>query len=156
MLQSARGRLPNLAEQIVGEPFSGSWWGHSSGHEIFAGLTRVFDSPDVVATRLVDGSISVLHRRVWPALVRVANGFRLSALPPSTRCTRDLVPTGRSRFPSLSGSLPTSPPRRCSPSTRRSRCLLSASAELDSRVEMQSERPPVRDANEACPNLRAG
>ena len=75
LLQSARRPLPNLADQIVGEPIRGSWWGHPSGHEIFAVLTCVLDSPDVVATRLVDGKLTLLHRRVWPPLVRVADRF---------------------------------------------------------------------------------
>jgi hypothetical protein len=83
VLQSARGPLPNLAEHIAGEAIRGSWWGHSSGHEIFAVLTRVLDSPDVVATRLVNGRITLIHRRLWPALVRVADRFpaeRLAAV----------------------------------------------------------------------------
>ena len=83
VLQSARGPLPSLAEQIAGEPISGSWWGHSSGHEIFAALTRLLDSSDVIATRLVDGKITLIHRRVWPALARVADRFppeRLAAV----------------------------------------------------------------------------
>jgi hypothetical protein len=83
VLQSARGPLPNLAEHIAGEPIRGSWWGHSSGHEIFAVLTRVLDSPDMIATRLVNGKITLIHRRLWPALVRVADRFpaeRLAAL----------------------------------------------------------------------------
>src|SRR6478752_5499415 len=83
VLQSARGPLPNLAEQIAGEPISGSWWGHSAGREIFAVLTRLLDSSDVIATRLVDGKITLVHRRVWPALVRVADHFppeRLAAV----------------------------------------------------------------------------
>jgi hypothetical protein len=45
VLQSARGPLPNLAEHIAGEAIRGSWWGHSSGHEIFAILTRVLTRP---------------------------------------------------------------------------------------------------------------
>jgi hypothetical protein len=80
VLQSARGPLPNLAERIAGEPIRGSWWGHSSGHEIFAVLGRLLDSPDVVATRLVDGKITLIHRRVWPALVRVADRFEAERL----------------------------------------------------------------------------
>ena len=75
VLQSARGPVPNLAEHVAGEPIRGSWWGHSSGHEIFAVLTRVLDSPDVIATRVVDGKVTLIHRRVWPALVRVADRF---------------------------------------------------------------------------------
>jgi hypothetical protein len=75
VLQSARGPLPNLAAEVAGEPIRGSWWGHSAGHEIFAVLTRVLASPDVVATRLVNGNVTLIHRRVWPALVRVADRF---------------------------------------------------------------------------------
>ena len=83
VLQSARGPLPNLAERIAGQPIRGSWWGHPCGHEIFAALTRVLGSGDVVATRLVDGKVTLLHRRVWPAVVRVADRFpaeRLAAI----------------------------------------------------------------------------
>jgi hypothetical protein len=75
VLQSARGPVPNLAEYVAGEPIRGSWWGHPSGHEIFAVLGRVLASPDVVATRLINGKITLIHRRLWPALVRVADRF---------------------------------------------------------------------------------
>ena len=83
VLQSARGPVPNLADHIAGEPIRGSWWGHKSGHEIFATLTSVLDSPDVIATRLIKGKVTLIHRRVWPALVRLADRFpreRLAAL----------------------------------------------------------------------------
>jgi len=83
VLQSARGPLPNLAEWIAGEPIRGSWWGHPRGREIFAVLTRLHASGDVVATRLVEGRITLVHRRVWPALVRLADRFdaeRLAAV----------------------------------------------------------------------------
>ncbi len=83
VLQSAVGPVPNLAEHVAGEPIRGSWWGHTSGHEIFAVLTRVLGSPDVIATRLVNGKITLIHRRLWPALVRVADRFprdRLAAV----------------------------------------------------------------------------
>jgi hypothetical protein len=83
VLQSARGPVPNLAEHVAGEPIRGSWWGHKSGHEIFAVLTRVLGSPDVIATRLVNGRVTLIHRRVWPALVRLADRFpseRLAAV----------------------------------------------------------------------------
>ena len=63
VLQSARGPVPNLAERVAGEPIRGSWWGHRSGHEIFAVLTRVLGSPDVIATRLVNGRVTLIHRR---------------------------------------------------------------------------------------------
>jgi hypothetical protein len=75
VLQSARGPVPNLAEFVAGEPIRGSWWGHKAGHKIFAVLAEVTASPDVVATRLVNGKVTLVHRRLWPALVRVADRF---------------------------------------------------------------------------------
>jgi hypothetical protein len=83
VLQSARGPLPSLAEYVAGEPIRGSWWGHRLGHKIFNALNEVRDSPDVVALRLFNGKITLIHRRVWPALVRVADRFptaRLAAI----------------------------------------------------------------------------
>ena len=40
-------------------------------------------SPDVLVCRLVDGKITYVHRRLWPALVRLAGHFskhRLAAV----------------------------------------------------------------------------
>ena len=75
LLQSARGPLPNIAELVAGGPIKGSWWGHPQGQAIFAELQSLDDSPDVVRLRLVNGKVTFVHRRLWPALVRVADRF---------------------------------------------------------------------------------
>jgi hypothetical protein len=75
LLESARGPLPNVAEMIAGAPIKGSWWGHASGHAIYEELTALDESPDVVRMRLVNGKVTLVHRRVWPALVRCAERF---------------------------------------------------------------------------------
>ena len=83
VLQSARGPVPNLAEQVARERIRGSWWGHPSGHEIFNVLEDLLASSDVVATRLINGRVTLIHRRVWPALVRLDGRFpaeRLAAV----------------------------------------------------------------------------
>jgi hypothetical protein len=83
LLQSARGPLPNVAELVAGEAIRGSWWGHPGSHDIFEALNALADSPDVVRCRLVDGKVTLVHRRLWPALMRVADRFppaRLAAL----------------------------------------------------------------------------
>ena len=83
VLESARGPVPSLAEVVAGEPVRGSWWSHPKSHEIFAVTRAVRDSDDVLVCRLIKGKITFVHRRVWPALVRVANRFpsvRLSQL----------------------------------------------------------------------------
>jgi hypothetical protein len=73
VLLSARGPVPSLAEAVAGEPIRGSWWGHPSGQVIYSVATAVTDSPDVLACRLVDDKVTFIHRRLWPALVRLAD-----------------------------------------------------------------------------------
>jgi hypothetical protein len=80
LLESARGPLPSLAELIAGEPIRGSWWAHPKSHEIFVALNRVAESRAVVRTRLLGGKVTLIHRRLWPALARVAERFPAGAL----------------------------------------------------------------------------
>src|SRR6266513_4111964 len=73
VLEGARGPVPTLAEAVVGAPIRGSWWGHAKGHEIFWLTRAVRDSGDVLVCRLVGGKITYVHRRVWPAVIRLAS-----------------------------------------------------------------------------------
>ena len=73
VLASARGPVPSIAETIAGEPIRGSWWGHKCGGEIFAALEAIADSDDVRCFRLVGGKLTFVHRRLWPALVRLVD-----------------------------------------------------------------------------------
>ncbi len=75
VLVSAKGVVPRLTEAIVGEPIKGSWWGHARSHHIFAVLGEVTDSSEVLVCRLLDGKVTLVHRRLWPALVRLADTF---------------------------------------------------------------------------------
>ena len=75
VLVSARGSVPNLAEAIAGEPIKGSWWAHPKSRRIFAILEVVTESEEVLVCRLVKGKITLVHRRLWPALVRLAAHF---------------------------------------------------------------------------------
>ena len=76
VLQAARGPVPSLAEAIAGERIRGSWWGHPKGQAIFLAAEAVNEDPDVLVCKLVDGKVTYVHRRLWPALVKLA-----SALP---------------------------------------------------------------------------
>jgi len=72
VLECAMGSVPSLVEAIVGAPVRGSWWAHPEGRRIFRTLGAVQDSPNVLRCRLVDEKVTFAHRRVWPALVRLA------------------------------------------------------------------------------------
>jgi hypothetical protein len=82
-VESARASVPSLAELIAGGPLRGSWWAHRKGNEILLLSRAIRRSPDVLVCRLVDGRITYVHRRKWPAVVSMAGRFskqRLAAL----------------------------------------------------------------------------
>jgi len=80
VLVSAKGAVPRLTEMIAGEPIKGSWWAHPKSHQIWAILEAVTASKDMLVCRLVDGKVTLVHRRLWPALVRVAKRFAASRI----------------------------------------------------------------------------
>jgi len=75
ILESAAGAVPSFAAAVAGGPIRGSWWSHPRSHEIFE-LTRAIRArDDILVCRLVNGKVTFVHRRLWPALVRVATRF---------------------------------------------------------------------------------
>ncbi len=80
VLVSARGPAPRLTEAILGEPIRGSWWAHPRGHALFSLLSAVTESEDILVCRLLGGKVTLVHRRFWPALVRLAALFSPSQL----------------------------------------------------------------------------
>jgi len=99
VLAAAKGTAPRLTEAIVGDVIKGSWWAHSASHNIYAILGAVTDSDEILVCRLIDGKITLVHRRCWPYLVRLAARFAPEQLAqvreehtPSGRHARRVVP----------------------------------------------------------------
>ena len=67
VLVAANGPVPKLTEAIAGEPIEGSWWGHRLGSEIYEALQVV-----TADCRAVSGKATLVHRRLWPALIAAA------------------------------------------------------------------------------------
>ncbi len=70
-------RLPSVVTLVTGASLSASWWGHPDAHRVFATLAALEDHPDVMFTKLLYGKVTLVHRKLWPALLAVA----LSRLP---------------------------------------------------------------------------
>jgi hypothetical protein len=98
VLESARGPVPSLAEAIAGQPIRGSWWAHPNGRLIFELTRAVRDSEQVLVCRLVQGKVTFVHQRVWPALVRLAADFNRASL---ARITEVHTDAGRHALRSL-------------------------------------------------------
>lgn len=99
VLQSARGLEPSLVSRIAGAPIRGSWWSHPAGNEIYRLIQNVHASNAVLVCTLAHGKITYIHRRLWPAFVRLAEKFPVRTLDkarqihlPSGRHARDDVP----------------------------------------------------------------
>jgi hypothetical protein len=78
----------------VGGPIRGSWWGHPKGHEIFRVTEGVCESPEVLVCKLIDGKVTYIHRRLWPALVKLASRFPKEQL---AKVWNEHTPTGAHR-----------------------------------------------------------
>jgi hypothetical protein len=106
--------LPSVTGLIVHEPLRGSWWGHPQGGLIYHVSTALEDHPDVVSTKLVAGKVTLVHRRLWPAVYTVGtarDSWQLSGLSAQAlwllaetdACgeahTNDLLPPRRKELP---------------------------------------------------------
>lgn len=64
--------LPSVTTIIAGEPVKGSWWGHAKGRAIYGALSEALDHPDVTSVKLVNGKNTLVHRRLWAAVLGAA------------------------------------------------------------------------------------
>jgi phosphoketolase len=92
VLVSAKGSATSLVEAIVGQPIKGSWWAHPRGKHIHVTLGFVTESEEVLVCRLVGGKVTLVHRRLWPALARLAHRFAPEQI---SRVREDHTASGR-------------------------------------------------------------
>lgn len=80
VLESARGPVPNLAEAVAGAPIRGNWWTHPDGKRIFRATRLARDCKNILVCRLVGKKVTYVDRRLWPAVVRLADHFGTESL----------------------------------------------------------------------------
>ena len=65
--------LPSVVGLVTGESLKGSWWSHPEARKIYAVLSDLDDHKDVLLTKLIAGKDTLVHRRLWPALVALGS-----------------------------------------------------------------------------------
>lgn len=65
-------RVTNVVTLLTGEAISKSWWSHPKGRLIFAVMSDLAEHPDVLFTKLLNGKVTLIHRKLWPAFLSVA------------------------------------------------------------------------------------
>ena len=61
--------LASITTLTVGEPVRGSWWGHELAHTIFDVIATL--EAEVAVVKLVDKKQTLVHERLWPAIVGI-------------------------------------------------------------------------------------
>lgn len=80
VLESARGPVRNLAGAVAKTPLRGNWWTHPDGKEIFRATRAARSCKYILVCRLVEGKVTYVDRRLWPAIVRLAKYFGKESL----------------------------------------------------------------------------
>jgi hypothetical protein len=71
MLPFSDRDAPSLVSLVADGPVAGSWWGHPAGRLIYEVAERLEATDDVVFVKFWKRKQTLIHRRLWPALVRV-------------------------------------------------------------------------------------
>src|SRR5271155_3264920 len=64
-------KATSLVSIVAGAPISGSWWGHPAGQLIYQVGEALDSDPDLEVVKLWRGKLTLIHRRLWPALLRI-------------------------------------------------------------------------------------
>ena len=64
-------QLPNVVSIVTGETLRSSWWSHAKGQLIFNVLSELSEHGDVLFLKLLGGKVTLIHRRLWPALLTI-------------------------------------------------------------------------------------
>lgn len=62
---------PSLTTLLVGAPVKGAWWAHPDAHRIFRVYNDLEAHADVLRVKLLDGKVTLVHRRLMPAVAAV-------------------------------------------------------------------------------------
>lgn len=94
-------RKPSLTALVAGAPIKGSWWGHPAGKRIFQVASALEDGGEVLFVPLLSAKVTLVHRRLWPALASVGESRAPWQMDPLTPRAKELLgkveQTGRVR-----------------------------------------------------------
>ncbi len=86
---------------IAGAPVPGTWWAHARGALIYEVLCAL-DDDEVAYPKLLGGKVTLVHRRLWPALAAVARAgaaWQQRGLKPDARALLERISSEAPRDP---------------------------------------------------------
>ncbi len=91
MLLLTDAKFPSVVALAAGGPVKGSWWSHPRGKAIYALLQDFCAHEDVLTLKLIDGKVTFVHRRLWPALLSIAREREAWQMEKLSKPARDLL-----------------------------------------------------------------
>jgi hypothetical protein len=131
ILIESDSHLPSVTRIIVGQRLHTSWWAHPRANLIYNVLNRVHDNQDILTVRLVGGKLTLIHKKLWPAVFAVATSREHWQKKGLSRTARNLL-TNLKRH----GSLETN---RLPAYEKRSKLIAEAARELERRLLVYGE-----------------
>jgi hypothetical protein len=107
LLQDAQ--LPSITTIVAGRPIRGSWLADPHAHGTYDLLVALEKDPDVLFTKLLAGKVTMVHRRLWPAVLALATAraaWQFEAMSPAAKWVLHEV----ERLTSVQTDLLTPPP----------------------------------------------
>jgi hypothetical protein len=83
LLPFSDGHVPSVVSIVSGSPIAGSWWGHPSGASIYRVGELIDEDRSILVLKLWRGKVTLVHRRLWPSLVRIGrarSGWQLAGV----------------------------------------------------------------------------
>jgi len=123
--------LPSVTALVAGEPIAGSWWGHRLGHAIYDLLHELSERSGQLDAKLVNGKITYVHPRLWPAFLAMAQD-------PDPSRTRGLSPLARELLERVASRGPQRADHLQRDGFAPGKALTAACRELEARVLVHS------------------
>jgi len=84
-------RRPSVSTLLAGEAIRGSWWGHPAGRRIFQVVSAIEEQGLALFVPLLSAKVTLVHRRLWPALLSVGEARERWQMDPLTDRARELL-----------------------------------------------------------------
>jgi hypothetical protein len=72
LLMRHDAELPSFTALATGAPIAGSWWADPRCHEIYDLLQEFAAGAGTLSAKIINGKITYVHARLWPALLTIA------------------------------------------------------------------------------------
>src|SRR5215467_11117714 len=85
--------VSSLVAKIGGAKIPARWWSASNANRIYKAYMGLVEDADILATKLVKGKVTLIHRRLWPELIRLTmdSNWRASVLKQLAPSPRHLL-----------------------------------------------------------------